>query len=361
MKTKTIALILFMIAGQIVYGQATNKEKAKEKWKAGIELMDNGKIDEGIKLMEEAQKLDPDNINYPYEIAYGYYMKRDYETAAKYMEGLLGRKDIIDQVYQLLGNAYDILGKSEKAIETYEAGLKLFPKSGYLYLERGVMELNKKDYNEALGYFEKGIEVQPTYPSNYYWAAKIFCSSTEEVWGMIYGEIFMNLERNSRRTVEISKLLFDTYKSEIKFTSDTSLSVSFSQNNTMNASDLTDPKKFKLPFGMGAYEFTLMLSISNVKTIDINTLDNIRSNFIDNYFAKGLHKTYPNILFDYQKQIKDAGHLESYNHWILMKGDEDGFEKWHANNKDKWDAFVKWFSDNQLEVNDTNKFYRAQY
>ena len=70
-------------------------------------------------------------------------------------------------------------------------------------------------------YFEKGIEVNPMFASNYFRAAKIYCNSSEEVWGMIYGEIFINLERTNDRTFKISKLLFDTYKSEITFTSET--------------------------------------------------------------------------------------------------------------------------------------------
>lgn len=360
-KIKTIGLLLFITAGQIVYGQTTNKEKALDKGKEAIKLMDNGKFDESIKLLEEAQKFDPDDINYPYELGYAYYAKKDYKKASKYLESILKHKDINDRVYQLLGNTYDNLGKSDKAIETYEAGLKLFPNSGNLYLELGVMQMGKKDYNKALSYYEKGIEVAPRFSSNYYWAAKIYCSSTEEVWGMIYGEIFMNLERNSKRTAEISKLLYDTYKSEIKFSSDTSFSVSFSQNASINISDLTDPSNMKLPFGVGVYEPTLMFSMLSVKTIDINSLDNVRSAFVDNYFTNGHDKTYPNVLFSYQKQVKEAGHIEAYNHWILMKGDEDGFDKWQSANKDKWDSFVKWFGDNGLKINDANKFYSGQY
>lgn len=357
---KTIGLLLLITTGQIAFGQS-NKEKALEKGNQAIKLEDEGKIDEAIKLLEQSLKLDPDNINYPYELGYAYYAKKDYKQASKYLEGILKHQDINDRVYQLLGNCYDNIGKSDKAVEIYEAGLKIFPNSGNLYLEIGVVQMGKKDYNKALFNYEKGIEVAPKFPSNYYWAAKIYCGSTEEVWGMIYGELFMNLERNSKRTSEISKLLYETYNNEIKFTSDSSFSVSFSKNASMSIDDMKDPSKMKLPYGVGIYEPTLMFSMLSEKFIDINSLDNIRSTFIDNYFNNGHDKTYPNVLFNYQKKIKEAGHIEAYNHWILMKGDEDGFDKWQSLNKDKWDAFIKWFSDNGIKVDDTNKFYRGQY
>lgn len=349
-----------MTAGQFGYGQ-TDKEKAVEKGKQAIILVDEGKIDEGIELLKEAQKLDPENIDYPYELAYAYYTKQDYKQASKFLKGLLKHKDVNELVYQMLGNSYDYLGKSDKAVETYEAGLKKFPNSGNLHLEMGNMQMGKKEYIKALTYYEKGIKVAPKFPSNYYWATIIYCSSTEEVWGMIYGEIFMNLERNSKRTVEISKLLYKTYKSEIKFTSDTSFSVSFSKNNSISIDDLKDPSKMKMPFGIFIYEPTLIKSIINEKSIDINSLDRIRKNFVELYFKNGNDKQYPNVLFDYQNQILNAGHLEAYNHWILLNGDKDSFDKWQSVNKDKWDVFIKWFADNPIQIDDTHKFYREQY
>lgn len=357
---QTTAFLLLLTATQIAFGQ-TNQEKALEKGLAAIKLMDNGKFDESIQLLEEAQKLDPDRFDYAYEMAYAYYSKEDYKKAIKILEKNINHKDASDLLFQLLGNSYDILGKPEKAFEAYDAGLKKFPDSGVIYLEKGNMYWQKNEFEKALSFYEKGIEVSPEFSSNYYRAARIYCNSTEEVWGMIYGEIFMNLERNSKRTAEISKLLYDTYKNGIKFSSDTSFSVSFSQTSTININDLKDPGKMKLPYGVGVYEPTLMLSMLSVKSIDLNSLDNIRSTFVDNYFKNGHDKTYPNVLFAYQKRVKDAGHLEAYNHWILMKGDEDGFAKWGSENEDKWDRFVAWFNENGLEINETNKFYSGQY
>lgn len=355
-----LIIVLFLAAEHSIYAQSTQQETALKMGREAIRLMDKGQFDESIKLLEEAQQLDPGNINYPYELAYAYYSKKDYQKSRKYLEKILKHKDINPMVYQLLGNSYDHLGKSDKAIATYESGLKLFPDAGNLYLEMGVMQIGKKDYHKALAYYEKGIDVDPSFPSNYYWAAKIYCNSTEEIWGIIYGELFMNMERNSKRTAEISKLLYDTYKSEIHFKSDTSWSVSFSQNITLAIGEDMEPKDIKIPFQL-VYEPILVLSMVQVKTIDIHTLNTIRSAFVDNYFSNENDKTHPNILFSYQKKIKDAGHMEAYNYWLLMKGDEAGFDQWYKANRDKWDRFADWFTDNQLIIDRNHKFHRKQY
>jgi tetratricopeptide (TPR) repeat protein len=356
---KIFAIVSCTLFAQVAFAQ-TNKEIALDKGKKAIELMDDGKIDESIVLLKEAQQLDPTDINYPYELGYAYYSKNDYKKAVAYCEAIIDHKDVNDRVYQLLGNAYDLLGNPEKAIKTYEAGIKLFPNSGNLYLELGNMQIKKEAYQQALKYYEKGVAVAPYFPSNYYWAAMLYLSSEEEIWGMIYGEIFMNLERNTKRTATISELLYTSYKNEIKIINDTAFSVSFSKSATLNVEDLQDSAKFKLPFGMGVYEPTLLMAIINNTSIDIHTLSDIRSRFVDIYYQNNHNEQYPIILFDYQKRIKDAGHMDAYNHWILMKGDEEGFTVWKQKNQTKWEDFLNWFAKNKLQITAANYFHREK-
>lgn len=351
MKNIFISVVLSFCFFVTVQAQ-TNEEQARAKGMEAIKLMDDGYIDRSIELLEEAKKLDPKKFVYPYEIAYAYYLKKDYKKSIEVLKKSEKYEDANELLYQIMGNSYDMLGKSKDAMKTYEKGLKRFPGAGCLYLESGVIQLGENDLNSALSYFEKGVGVQPSFPSNYYWACRLFCDSDEEVWGMIYGELFMNLERNSKRTQEISKLLYDTYKSEIKFTSDTSLSVSFSKNNVIDINNI------RMPFGLGVYEPTLMMSLLSVKEINMESLNKIRSNFVDNYYNNGYDKRYPNPLFAYQKQVKDAGHMEAYNYWILMQGDKYEFMNWQLVNNEKWEAFVKWFTDNPLRLDQENKFIR---
>jgi tetratricopeptide (TPR) repeat protein len=356
---KIILLVLLLATSQHAYCQ-NDKAKAHAKGEEAIKLEDEGKFEDALKLLNEAQNLDPQDYNYPYEVAYVYMAQKEYKKALKEIKKVTTYKDINDQVYQMLGNVYDVMGDSASALRSYDEGLKLFPKSGKLYLEKGNVYWGCKAYGTALPFYEQGIVVEPKFPSNYYRATRIYCGSSNPVWGMIYGEIFMNLERNSKRTAEISKLLFDTYKEHITFKSKSEMSVSFCHSMVMKINNDPDPKNVKLPFCM-IYEPTLLMSIAMEKKIDMKSLDHIRTEFVKQYFQMNNNKTYPNILFDYQNQILQANHLEAYNHWILMKGDEDGFNSWEKHNQDEWNSFLKWFKANEIPLNENHYFYSGQY
>lgn len=359
MQKFTLLLLLGIYMGEAVVAQAqADRDTADARYKAAIALMEDGKPAAAIPLLEEAIKLNPNEWAYNYEIAYSKYMQAEYNAAVDILKKLIKRKDINSRVYQLLGNAYDLSGKRDKALDAYEKGLKAFPGAGNLYLERGVMEVNVKDYTKAIGYFEKGIEVDPMFPSNYYWASKIFLSTQEEVWGMVYGEIFLNLERGSKRTDEISKQLYLTYKGEIQFKDDTLVTVSFCRQNAMAVSP---DGKFNLPFGITVYEPVLLMSLAGEKFISLPSLNRIRTRFVENYQKMPLSKKTPVVLFDYEQQVKDAGYMEEYNYWILAEGDEKQFEEWRSEHKQEWEEFIQWFKKHPLKITQENKFYRGKY
>lgn len=333
----------------------SKKQEAEKKIVEAIRLMDQGYVDESIGLINEAITLDP-QPDYQYELGYAYYLKEDYNRVISIIKPLLGKKEAKDLYFQLLGNSYDLIGNRSKAIAIYQNGLKKFPNSGKLHLELGTMYAMIEDYDKAVSYYEKGVRVEPTYPSNYYRLAQLFLSSKDKFWGLIYGEIFMNLERNSRRTEEVSKWLFDTYASAIHFPSDTSVSVNIS-NNVIHFSG----KDFKLPYGIGIYLPLLTLAVNEERSITLASLNRIRTRFIESYFLNNHDKKYPNVLFAYNKQLIDLGFFEAYNYWILASGNGHEFQLWLNQNEEKWKAFIDWFIDNPILINHQNKFLRTLF
>lgn len=359
---KILLITLALLLAPVIYSQP-DKDLAEKKKNKAIELMDTGSPDEGIMLLEEAKKLDPGTYIYDYEIGFAYTIKKDYPRALEIYRKVVKYDDATDQCYQMLGNLYDYNGDSDNAIKAYDKGLKKFPGSGKLYLEKGTVYWLHENYNEALINYEQGIKVDPSFPSNYYRAARLLCNSEDKVWGMLYGEIFLNLERNTKRTEEISKLLFDTYKSQIEFTSDTSVKVSFCKDAVINVTkdDLSHFDQIRLPFGPVIYETTLLLSIEGEHSVNLMSLNRIRQNFVSSYFEKEFNIKYPNVLFEFQKTLKDSGYMEPYNYWLLSSGDPENFGIWKDANGEAWDKFVDWFNNNGMILNEKNKFTRDQY
>jgi tetratricopeptide (TPR) repeat protein len=350
------------------FGQKTGKQappagsyqQAVVKAQKAQVLMDAGKTDEAIPLLESCTRLDPQNVDYGYELAYAWSLKKQDSIALSILYPLLDKPKTTDLIYELAGNCQEKLLQNAGAFETYKAGLLKFPASGRLSMECGQKEMEQKQYNRALVYFEKGIEAEPAFSSNYYWAAKLFAHSSEPVWAMIYGELYVLLDRGSPRSDEISKLLYETYKNQIRFRADTTFTINFSKQAS-SIGDTTKGKKAKLPFGVGVYEPAMGIAVLTEHSIDLNSLDRIRKRFVENYFSSGINKQYPNLLLDYQDEVLKAGQMEAYNHWLLMEGDMAAFKAWHKTNSVKWISFGYWFKQHPLKVDKLHRFYRGQY
>ncbi len=94
-------------------------------------------------------------------------------TAPQWNQGrkLIAREDADEQCYQILGMALKAVDERKEADKMYKRGIKKFPGSGELYNEYGEMLWANKDA-EAIRFWERGIEVDPSYSSNYYNASK---------------------------------------------------------------------------------------------------------------------------------------------------------------------------------------------
>ncbi|HET6996607.1 MAG TPA: hypothetical protein VFI06_16545 [Chitinophagaceae bacterium] len=354
--------VIFLLVSIASSAQSSNKkEEAFQLAKQAVKIMDEGDSDQAILLLDSAKKLDPTNYVYDYETGFAYQLKKDYKNAIRFFEASTKYETTDAQCYQMLGNAHDEDGDKDKAIAAYAAGLEKFPNSGRLYMEWGIIEANGGNREEALNKWEKGVKAEPGYPSNYFRLANLFSETDHRIWSIFYGEMFMNIERNSKRTPEMSRLLFDMYKQSITIISDTSVRVDFTDSKI----SLDAGKKFKMPFRMMyGMDFLVGVGLNSVekknKEVTLEYIVNARSAFIDWWFKQKRHKDYPNILLSFQKELRDKGYLEAYSYWLLMKGDEDAFQKWYDANTDKFKEFADWFNNNPLKVDNKNYFIRPE-
>lgn len=351
---KTLIIILSVVLLQFSVFSQSNKDKALKIGKEAVNLVDQGKYDEGIKLFEQCIQLDPDNILYPYEICYALFFKKDYQKALESCLNLKDRPDCIDEVYRLIGNCYDVTGNPDKAMEIYNEGIVKFPDSGKLYHEAGICLANQKKFDEAVKFYENGIKAEPNYSSNYYNLSKIYYYTENEIWALIYAETFINLERNSKRTAELSKLLYDTYKKGIKLGDDKNLVISFCKSANLNSAELL---MFEPNLEMG---YSLAIISENIKTVNLAFLSRIREQFFKIWYEKGFNNKYNIGLFDYIKNLIDKGHGEAYDFYIMGYGDENSVIDWVKANNDKYESFENYYINNKLKLTSENSVYNGK-
>ncbi|MDH5366335.1 MAG: hypothetical protein OEW67_05065 [Cyclobacteriaceae bacterium] len=351
-------LLAIFIVGLIIQAYAQeNKDKAIELKNRAIELMDNGEFEESLKLLEEAKQQDNSNINIPYETAFAYQLMKKYDMAIEIAKPLLKHADVNDQVYQLIGNCYDLMGDKGKAIKYYDKGLKKFPNSGKLYLEKGVVIASQNNWMEALDIWEQGIIADPLHSSNYYYASQVLSQTNEKIWGIYYGEMFINLESNSARTNQISELLFNTYQQCLPINNN-NWGLDFSRKATNIV--LGSIKDFKLSFET-VHNLAMEQGYKNVSAdFNIQNLVKIRRQFLIKW-NEDYANQYSNLIFDYHNLLIQNEFFDAYYYWIFKEGRKDEFDSWVIANNKLFDDFTSWFNENKMFFNDRNKTNRYSY
>ena len=298
---------------------------AQSAHETAYNFMRTGDHDNAILVLNKAIQKDPDNEQLLQDMALAYYYKKDFAQAKTYAQKLLDRDDLDVASYQIAGTVYRALEEMKEAEKVYKKALKKNPSSGALYSEYGEMLWSKND-DQAINQWEKGIEMDPSYPGNYYHAATYYHYTKNKVWSLLYGEIFVNMEYLTDRATEVKKVLLSDYKEKL----------------FLNQNNETDRKAS--PFANAVYEtFQKQASLTG-KGLTVEALTMIRTKFILDWFAKYGEK-YPFRLFEYQRQLVREGMFEAYNQWLFGPVDNlayfDQWTKTHATEYKKFTAFQR--------------------
>jgi tetratricopeptide (TPR) repeat protein len=332
MKNVLFALTLGFFISVSVTGQDSTSQHHAAK-----AFIREGDYNNAILVLNKAIQSDPDNFELKKDLAFAYYLHRDYvkalETAKPLTEG--NNSDV--QSFQILGMVYKAIEDRKECEKMYKAALKKFPKNGVLYSEYGEMLWTKKDFTEAVKLWEKGIELEPNFSGNYYNAAKYYYFSVDRVWGIIYGEIFVNLESYSKRTAEIRTLLLEGYK---KLFSDT---------------DLSKNQNLKNDFVKAFLEIMRKNSSVVSNGVTPESLAALRTRFILDWYSSNASR-FPFRLFDYHLQLLKSGMFDAYNQWIFgIAKDLTAFQVWTTTHTDEYGKF------NNFQKNRVFKLPEGQY
>ena len=296
-------------------------EDAKTLHETARTFMRSGDFDNAIILLNRALQQDKNNLEMEKDLVMTYYMKRDYTKALDEMKGLIDRDDADVVAYQIAGNVYKAMEQVKECEKLYKKALKKFPKSGPLYSEYGELLWATNDYS-AIDQWEKGIQADPACSGNYYNAATFYFYSKEKVWGLIYGEIFVNMESLGERGAAMKDLLLKAYKEKL-----------FAEADLMKGQEKNS--EFSRAFLLA---MSKQSSLTN-KGINTEALTMIRTRFILDWYENNAVK-YPFRLFDYLQQLIREGMFDAYNQWLFgIPENLAVYDNWTKTHPAEYDAF----------------------
>jgi tetratricopeptide (TPR) repeat protein len=286
---------LIVLAGSAT-AQDSTVRKAQETAKS---FQRQGDFTNAILVLNRALQQDSENLELQKDLAFNYYLNKNFVKALETAKPFAERKDADVQSYQILGMVYKAIEERKECEKMYKTALKKYPNSGVLYNEYGEMMWSKDNFSESVKLWEKGIEVDPNYSGNYYNAAKYYYFSQDKVWGLIYGEIFVNLESYSKRTPEIKKILLEGYKKL------------FTDGNMMKNQDTKS--EFVKAF---LDEMKTQSTFVADNGITAESLSAVRTKFVIDWFEKYAVK-FPFRLYEYHRQLLKEGMFDAYNQWLF--------------------------------------------
>lgn len=320
---KKIILIAVVVCAQnLVFAQ-----DAKQLRDNARDFMHKGDYPNAILILNRALLKEPNNLELGKDLGLNYYYAKDYKRAIDVLTPLFDRNDVDDQVFQIAGDAYWALDNAKESESVYRKGIKKLPNSGALYNELGKVLWTRNDFN-AIKQWEKGIENDPGFGGNYYNASKYYYFTTDKVWSLIYGEIFINIDPKSAYAPEIKNILLEGYK---KLFIDADLEKNNKDKNSFTTAFLKTMNK----------QSSLAASGINAETLTM-----IRTRFIldweTNYAAK-----FPFKLFQLHKQYIQEGLFNAYNQWVFATAQN-------------LPAYQNWTTTHSQEYNDLNRFMQSR-
>jgi len=417
---KIFVYCFFLLATITVLAQSDFEKRSAAE---ALEAFETQKFEEAAKLYKKLAERYPNKPDYAYREAFSYYWLGKYGKVIRMGLELIDRNESLIHYYRLTANAYDLNGMYKDAMTILQTGAKRYPYSGELYFDMGVIENIRGNKAAALEYWEQGIKAAPYYAENYYWATKTYAQSDEKVWAIMYGEMFLNVERGTERFTEISSLLLFAYRDLLREIPNINLGEEavklmptnvridhaydwfieqLQQQNTISLSQVPDsilnikkPNNKKLvnneliklnskkapiqlnrtqrnEFEQAYLQILAMLRDNGILNLtssgrtedgDYNLLQAvsfIRSNFIG-LWMQAYDKDIPVPLFQWQFELQERNLLEAYNFWLMSNGDPNYFIKWRTNYTDDFQNFLDRLIAKPLKIDFNNYFLRTNY
>lgn len=110
--------------------------------------------DDAIEELDKVLDDNPENYDAFYDLGHVYFELGDYEGAISCFENVVAYKENNELIYYALAQAYEANNEIDKAISNYLKAIAVNDKFTLAYKKVGVLFMVRKDYEDAVEYFE---------------------------------------------------------------------------------------------------------------------------------------------------------------------------------------------------------------
>ena len=334
---KSVFIIALLVAPFCAIAQDNNA--VPDLIKQGVQLNDQGNYTDAIDKYSQALKLDPENVQANYEIAFSLLASGKGNDGIPYVEKTIKGSTNISLTaasYDLLGSIYDQDHKSDKAIEAYKKGIEVNPKYQRLHYNLGIAYFRNKQYLEAETSAIEAIKLDPKHASSQRMYALVAFHQNKRVPALMAFCNFLMLEPQTARSAEaynnIQHILQGGVFKDDKGNSTIMLSPKDNQeNSTLNLAismTVLSGQKNKLT-GMELLEYDLRHIFAMAGEL---TDKKTEKDFFEKFYA------------DYFYQLSQSTNMPALTRLISLSANKDTNTKWMSDNENLVKELDNWIA-----------------
>ncbi|MBL7974619.1 MAG: tetratricopeptide repeat protein [Candidatus Kapabacteria bacterium] len=187
-------------------------DEQRELITKGVHKHDAGAYQEAIEYYNRVLSVNPDCVNAYYEKSYSLSALGRLEDAIQVaMHGAqYNDMNMLPQLYMIIGNNLDDLGKTKDAINVYKQAIDIVPQLYLLHYNLGLSYMRINKIADAKDCFYKTLELNPAHPSSHLSVGmvdgSVMNSNSKKVLTYMH---FLAVEPNSKRSPEIAMKLYN--------------------------------------------------------------------------------------------------------------------------------------------------------
>jgi tetratricopeptide (TPR) repeat protein len=333
-----VLIILFFITTTMF---AQNGVDIQALIKQGIDLHNAGKYAEAIEKYNEVLKVDPANGYANYEIAFSLYASKKGNEAVSYLEKAVQSSNISlhAAAYSLMGSIYDENHQTQKAVDAYNAAIKINPDYPQLFFNEGIAYFRNRQFAEAENCAIDAIRHDPKNASSQRLYALVTFHQNKRMNALLGFCSFILLEPNTARSAEAYNNIQSILKGGVLKEADghTALNVSTGNdketgtfNTGISMIGVSAQSKKLDGIDLLTYEFksafTLAGQLAEKKT---------DKTFFDKFFAEYFYK------------LAQSDNMPAFAHTAALTINKDESAKWNNEHAQELSALNQWVRDTE--------------